>query len=235
MSVRRGIVLAGGLGTRLRVAVGDLPKPLVDVGGEPLVAHQIRRLVEAGVPDVVVAVGFGAQQVQDALGTGDRWGARLTYSREDQPLGTGGALALAARSVDAEDTVVVVNGDLLSRHDLAAQVAAFERSGAAGSIHVREVPDARAYGVVTLDDTGTRVAGFHEKPVEPGPGLVNAGTYVMRGDVLRGLPTTVPLSLEVDVFPGLVASADVRAHRDDAAFLDVGTPEALEQARQSWG
>ncbi|GAA3548038.1 hypothetical protein AFL01nite_26680 [Aeromicrobium flavum] len=232
--MRRGIVLAGGLGTRLRPAVGDLPKPLVDVGGEPLVAHQIRRLVAAGVPDIVLAVGFGADRVERELGDGSRWGARLTYSRETEPLGTGGALALAARSgVGRSDTVVVVNGDLLSRHDLVAHVDAFERSGADLSLHVREVEDARAYGVVSVD-AADRVTGFHEKPIDPAPGLVNAGTYVVRGSVLLALPGTVPLSLEVDVFPGLAADADVRAHRDDAPFLDVGTPAALEQARQAW-
>ncbi len=231
--MRRGIVLAGGLGTRLRAASGDLPKPLVEVGGEPLVAHQIRRLVAAGVPDVTVAVGYGADQVVQLLGAGEAWGARLSYSREDEPLGTGGALALAARGAVAPgDTVVVVNGDLLSRHDLAAQVRVFEESGAAVLLHVREVSDARAYGVVSVD--GDRVTGFHEKPAEAAPGLVNAGTYVMRGEVLLGLPDTVPLSVEVDVFPRLVTSADVRAHRDDAEFLDVGTPEALEQARRAW-
>lgn len=231
--MRRGIVLAGGLGTRLRAASGDLPKPLVEVGGEPLVAHQIRRLVAAGVPDVTVAVGYGADQVVQLLGAGAAWGARLSYSREDEPLGTGGALALAARGAVAPgDTVVVVNGDLLSRHDLAAQVRVFEESGAAVLLHVREVSDARAYGVVSVD--GDRITGFHEKPAEAAPGLVNAGTYVMRGEVLLGLPDTVPLSVEVDVFPRLVTSADVRAHRDDAEFLDVGTPEALEQARRAW-
>lgn len=231
--MRRGIVLAGGLGTRLRAASGDLPKPLVEVGGEPLVAHQIRRLVAAGVPDVTVAVGYGADQVVQLLGAGEAWGARLSYSREDEPLGTGGALALAARGAVAPgDTVVVVNGDLLSRHDLAAQVRVFEESGAAVLLHVREVSDARAYGVVSVD--GDRVTGFHEKPAEAAPGLMNAGTYVMRGEVLLGLPDTVPLSVEVDVFPRLVTSADVRAHRDDAEFLDVGTPEALEQARRAW-
>lgn len=231
--MRRGIVLAGGLGTRLRAASGDLPKPLVEVGGEPLVAHQIRRLVAAGVPDVTVAVGYGADQVVQLLGAGEAWGARLSYSREDEPLGTGGALALAARGAVAPgDTVVVVNGDLLSRHDLAAQVRVFEESGAAVLLHVREVSDARAYGVVSVD--GDRITGFHEKPAEAAPGLVNAGTYVMRGEVLLGLPDTVPLSVEVDVFPRLVTSADVRAHRDDAEFLDVGTPEALEQARRAW-
>ncbi|MBC9224825.1 NTP transferase domain-containing protein [Aeromicrobium sp. 636] len=233
--MRRAIVLAGGLGTRLRPAVGDLPKPLVDVGGEPLVAHQLRRLAAAGVPDIVIAAGFGAQQVQDELGDGSRWDVRLTYSREQQPLGTGGALALAARAAVAPgDTVVVVNGDLLSAHDLAAQIDAFERSGADVSIHVREVDDARPYGVVSLDDSGTRIRGFREKPRIAAPGLVNAGTYVMRGAVLLDLPDTVPLSLEVDVFPGLAADSDVRAHRDDAPFLDVGTPDALERARQAW-
>jgi mannose-1-phosphate guanylyltransferase len=233
--VRRGIVLAGGLGTRLRPAVGDLPKPLVDVGGEPLVAHQLRRLVAAGVPDIVIAAGFGADLVAQELGDGARWGARLTYSRETEPLGTGGALALAARSAVAPgDTVVVVNGDLLSRHDLAAQLDAFERSAAEVFIHVREVEDARAYGVVSVDGTGERVTGFREKPSEAVPGFVNAGTYVMRGSVLLALPRTVPLSLEIDVFPRLAAGSDVRAHRDDAPFLDVGTPEALERARRAW-
>ncbi|HPU13174.1 MAG TPA: nucleotidyltransferase family protein [Aeromicrobium sp.] len=230
--MRRAIVLAGGLGTRLRAATGDLPKPLVKVAGRPLVAHQIGRLAGAGITDIVIATGYGADQVEAELGTGATWGAALRFSKEDSPRGTAGALALAAKGrVSADDTVVVVNGDLLSRHDLAGQLAAFESAGADASIHVREVADPRAYGVVLVG--GSRVTGFLEKPENPPSNLVNAGTYVFRGRVLLDLPDTIGLSIERDVFPQLAQYGEVIAYRDDAPFLDVGTPEALAAA-ESW-
>ncbi len=194
--------------------------------------HQIRRLAAAAIPEIIVATGYGAEQVAEQLGDGSAWGANLKFSVETEPLGTGGAIALAAKSgVQAEDFVVVVNGDLLSKHNLAAQIESFERSGADASIHVREVEDPRAYGVVLTE--GDRITGFVEKPENPPANLVNAGTYVFRGAVLLDLPATVGLSVERDVFGQLAQSGEVIAYRDDAPFLDVGTPEALAAA-ESW-
>lgn len=227
--MRRAVVLAGGLGTRMRDVGVSTPKTLLDIKGQPLIATQLERLRAVGVLDVVMATGHLGELVAETLGDGSAYGVQLSYSHEAEPMGTGGALALAAsRHVQPGDTLIVLNGDLISEHDLAGHIAAAQ--GSDWCIHVRHVDDARPYGVVRGDDEG-RVLEFVEKPAEKYAALVNAGTYVTRGEVLAQLDPTRVCSLEREVFPAaLAAGLDVRFHRDDAEFLDVGTPEAWAQA-----
>lgn len=225
----RAVILAGGLGSRMGDLTRDTPKSVLLVAGEPLIAHQLRRLVAAGVTDIRLATGHLGDVVEAALGDGAAWGARLSYSREPEPRGTGGALALAGRDVADDDVVLVLNGDLLTDHDLTAQVTHFEETGADVSIHVREVEDPRRFGVVLTD--GDRVTGFLEKPEDPPSNLVNAGTYVFRGSVLTSLPGRFPMSVEFDVFPQLITEGRrVVAYRETAYFKDVGRPEDLASA-----
>lgn len=160
MSRRLGIVLAGGRGSRLRPITDRCPKPLLPIAGEPLLAIQLRRLAAAGITDVAVATGYLAEQFEAAFGDGSGLGVRCVYSREREPLGTGGALIAAAAEVGAVpgDTLVVLNGDQLTEHDLVAQVERFEtaraEAGAVGSVHARTVPDVRAFGLLGVDDGG---------------------------------------------------------------------------------
>lgn len=229
------IIIAGGYGTRMLPFSRHTPKHLLPVGAEPLIVHQLRRLADAGVDQVVIASGHLGDRLALAVGDGRRWGLgfdRLSQHREDAPLGTGGALAAAFRSVDDgdDDPVVVVNGDLISGHDLSAHLRA-----AAGSdlcLHVREVADRRAFGSVTVDERAT-VTRFEEKAPDPGPtaGLVNAGTYVLSPAALRELPGRQPLSLEREVFSAMIrAGARVRAYREQSYFRDVGSPGDLVEA-----
>lgn len=222
--MREAVVLAGGLGTRLRAIGSDLPKPLLPLGPQPLVAYLLRRLGAFGVQRGLLAVAHQADRFPPALGDGRALGLDLTYVREPRRLGTGGALRLAADSLgDHVGTVVVANGDLLSGHDLRRQEELLAAASDADAVlHVREVPDVSAFGHVVLD--GERVASFVEKPAAGGAGLVNAGTYVLRRAVLDAIPAGVETSLERDVLPDLVRQGRVVAYREDAYFRDVGTP-----------
>ncbi|NNG41194.1 NDP-sugar synthase [Flexivirga sp. ID2601S] len=220
------VVLAGGVGSRMRPLTDHAAKPLLPLGREPLVGYQLRRLAAAGVRRVVVATGYRAADFPGVLGDGGDHGLSLSYLAEDEPLGTGGAAAAAARLVPGAGRVVVLNGDLLSSHDLRRQLAAAE--GYPLTLHVRAVPDVAAYGSVRLAPDG-RVLDFAEK-TGSGPGTVNAGTYVIDADLLRGLPAG-PASLERDVFPRLVEdSVPVLGHVDDGYFRDVGDPFAYRDA-----
>lgn len=215
-----------------------VPKPMLPLGGLPLVAHQLLRLQQVGVNRVVLATGYLAEQFAGLHGLNELT-CELVISHEDVPLGTGGALARAAGALRARDTdpVLVLNGDLLSRHDLRAQLAALARTraelGCELVLHVREVADARAYGSVSVAASG-RVTGFVEKSASPPSRLVSAGTYAVSAGLLRGLPQGVS-SLEVDILPTLVDRGLVAAYREEAYFLDVGTPEALAQAQADLG
>lgn len=227
------VVLAGGLGTRMGSLSRDQPKHLLEVAGEPFVVHQLRWLAGHGVVDVVLATSHLADRFEPVLGDGRRWGVRLHYSVEPAPEGTGGGLRRAAHHLGSlPERLVVVNGDLLTRHDLTRQVAlGLGRPDVEAVLHVRTVPDARPFGCVVADDAG-RVSAFLEKSPHPPGHEVNAGTYVLDRSVVESIPEGV-VSLEVDVLPRLVAGGRVLAHREDALWEDVGTPEALVRASRA--
>lgn len=209
----------------MRPLTDGCPKPLLPLGPEPLIGYQLRRLAQAGVRDVVVSTGYRAGQFVDVLGDGRRWGIQLRQCEEPEPLGTGGALRAAMDHMSDVDRVVAVNGDLLSSHDLAAQLAS--AASADVCMHVRQVSDVSQYGHVTCDGNG-RVTRFAEK-LGSGPGLANAGTYVISGDLLRSLPRGAS-SWERDLLPGLAGQGVVTAWVGGGYFRDVGDPTAYRLA-----
>jgi mannose-1-phosphate guanylyltransferase len=230
------VIVAGGFGTRLLPLTAHRPKHLLEVGGVPFLEHQVSRLAAAGVDHVVLATSYHADLFEPVLGDGSRWGIRLSYVQEEEPLGTAGAIRNVADALgeDPEGAVVILNGDVLSGHDLAAQLADFEtpRDGVPVdvSLHLVEVPDARAFGCVPTDDAG-RVTGFHEKSENPVTQQVNAGCYVFRRRVVDSIPAGEVVSVERQTFPELVAGgALVVGYVENAYWRDVGTPAALVAA-----
>jgi mannose-1-phosphate guanylyltransferase len=230
------VIVAGGFGTRLLPLTARRPKHLLNVGGVPFLEHQIARLAQAGVDHVVLATSYHAELFEPVLGDGSRWGVRLDYVQEQEPLGTAGAIRNVAHTLreDPEGAVLVLNGDILSGHDLRQQIADFEtpREGRRVdvSLHLVEVPDARAFGCVPTDATG-RVTGFVEKSANPVTSQVNAGCYVFRRGVIDLVPPRRAVSVERDTFPELVRTGRlVVGYVDQAYWRDVGTPEALVAA-----
>lgn len=230
------VIVAGGFGTRLLPLTATRPKHLLEVGGVPFLEHQVARLAAAGIAHVVLATSYRADLFEPVLGDGSRWGVRLTYVQEEEPLGTGGAIRNVAGALgdDPEGAVVILNGDVLSGHDLSAQLADFAtvRDGRPVdvSLHLVEVPDARAFGCVPTDASG-RVEAFVEKSDEPVSNQVNAGCYVFRRRVVDTIPAGRVVSVERETFPGLVADgALVVGFVDNAYWRDVGTPESLIDA-----
>ncbi|HET7174342.1 MAG TPA: NDP-sugar synthase [Nocardioidaceae bacterium] len=223
------VIIAGGLGTRLRPLTQHRPKHLLPVGGVPFVEHQISKLAAAGFERVVLATSYRAEAFEPVLGDGSRWSVRLTYVTEDEPLGTAGAIRNAAEHLDArgDDPVVVLNGDVLSGHDLAAQVAFHRGHHADATLHLVTVDDARAYGCVPTDRDGL-VLAFLEKSPDPVSRQVNAGCYVLNAAVIDDIPVGRAVSVERETFPALVtAGRRVLGFLDPSYWLDLGTPEAL--------
>lgn len=222
------VLLVGGQGTRLRPLTLSTPKQLLPLVGQPLLAHQILRLRDAGARHIVLATSYQAQAFREQLGDGSALGVALTYVEEEVPLGTGGAIGNVAGHLRSgpEDQVVVVNGDNLSGHDLAGQVARHAATLADVTLHLVEVDDARAFGCVPCDADG-RVTAFLEKMPEPVTRWVNAGCYVFRRSVIDSIPSGRPVSVERETFPGLLAAGGrVFAWQESAYWSDVGTPEA---------
>jgi mannose-1-phosphate guanylyltransferase len=224
------ILLVGGLGTRLRPLTLRCPKPMLPVAGVPFVAHQLARASAAGVTRVVLATAY-RPEVFAQLGDGSLWGVELVLVTEDEPLGTGGAIANAGTALTSgpDEPVVILNGDVLSGHDLGAQLAAHRGAKADVTLHLVEVADARAFGSVPTDASG-RVTAFLEKSANPPTNAINAGCYVFRRSVIDGIPVGRVVSVERETFPGLLASgAVVQAYIETAYWLDLGNPAALVQ------
>jgi mannose-1-phosphate guanylyltransferase len=224
------VLLVGGLGTRLRPLTLRCPKPMLPVAGVPFVAHQLARASAAGVTRVVLATAY-RPQVFAQLGDRSTWGVELVLVTEDEPLGTGGAIANAGTALTsgADEPVVILNGDVLSGHDLAAQLAMHESSGADVTLHLVEVADARAFGSVPTDPSG-RVTAFLEKSPNPPTNQINAGCYVFRRSVIDAIPVGRVVSVERETFPGLLAAgAVVQGYVETAYWLDLGNPAALVQ------
>lgn len=220
------VILAGGLGTRLRGAVPDLPKPLAPVAGRPFLAHQLDLLVRLGFTEAVLSVGYRAAQIRDAFGS--RYASLdLRYSEEASALGTGGALALASRQVGAP-AVLVLNGDSYCGFDSRRLLSRAQAPRGVATIVVARVKDASRFGAVRLGLQG-RVEAFTEKADPRGAAWVSAGVYVLPRRLVEAIPPG-PSSLERDAFPIWAAAGCLTAYRTRAPFLDIGTPESYARA-----
>lgn len=224
----RCLILAGGLGTRLAPVVSDLPKPMAQVAGRPFLAYLLQQVQAAGCVDIVLAIGHKGQLIEDYFGDGRHDGLHLRYSHEPQPLGTGGALALA-RPLLGTTTCLVLNGDSYCPLDLQALLAYHQAKGAWATLAATQVHDPAPYGqlVLAADD---RIIDFREKGESAGRGYVNAGIYLLEQAALNLLPATTPCSLERELFPQL-AGRGLYAFRQAAPFIDIGTPATWRQAQ----
>jgi mannose-1-phosphate guanylyltransferase len=223
------ILLVGGKGNRLRPLTVTTPKPMLPVAGVPFIAHQLAQAKSAGVDRVVLATSYKSQVFTDWLGDGARLGIQVEYVVEQTPLGTGGAMRNAADRLlsKPDDPVVVFNGDVLSGHDLVAQLEQHRNDDADVTLHLTEVDDPRAFGCVPIDQQG-RVTAFLEKMPEPVTNRINAGCYVFRRSIIDTIPFGEIVSVERQTFPELLASgARVRGFVDTAYWLDVGSPQAI--------
>jgi mannose-1-phosphate guanylyltransferase len=223
------ILLVGGQGTRLRPLTIVTPKPLLPTAGVPFLAHQLARAAAYGVTRVLMATCYRAEMFAECLGDGSSFGLEIDYIQEETPLDTGGAIRNAATALRSGpgDPVVVLNGDVLSGHDLAAQVAWHQEAGAAATLHLVEVADPSRFGCVPLDADG-RVTAFLEKTPDPVTNRINAGCYVFRREVIDRIPPGRRVSVERETFPELISGRDlVLGYVDTGYWLDVGTPEAF--------
>jgi NDP-sugar pyrophosphorylase family protein len=215
------LLLAGGKAERLGEAAQGLPKPLVPVGGIPLAAYAVGRLVECGVTRVVVACRAGDEGAFLAALSG--LGAEVEAVGEEEPLGRGGGLRLAATRRREEGPVLALNGDELLDVDFRALLAGHDASSAAGTIVVAQVRS--PFGVVEVEDDGT-VTGFREAPLLEQ--WVNSGVYVLGEDVLALLPEKG--DHEQSTFPQLARERRLHAHRHEGIWLTVNTPKDLRRA-----
>jgi NDP-sugar pyrophosphorylase family protein len=222
------VVLAGGLGTRLRAAVADRPKALAQIANRPFLAFLLDQLDAAGVRIAVLCVGYLGGQIQKTFGNEYR-GLHLTYSQEQSPLGTGGALRSALSKLTS-DPVLVLNGDSYCEADLPALLDWHRKHRAEATLLLTGVPDTQRYGRVTVD-AHDAVAAFEEKGNAGGPGQISAGIYAIGRRFLLAMPPTGSPSLEHDVFPAWIGRG-LSGCPAGGRFLDIGTPESYAAAEE---
>ena len=223
------IMVVGGKGTRLRPLTVNTQKSMLPCAGVPFLTHLLARAQQAGVEHLVLATSYRAELFSAHFGDGAALGLELSYVTESMPLGTGGALRNVADRLRSgpDDPVLIFNGDILSGHDIRAQLTAHRAAAADVTLHLTEVADARAYGCVPTDPDG-RVTAFLEKMPEPVSNQINAGCYVFRRRVLDEIPAGQVVSVERETFPALLArGARVHGYLDSSYWLDVGTPAAF--------
>jgi mannose-1-phosphate guanylyltransferase len=229
MSGREAVVLVGGRGTRLRPLTVDMPKPMLPTAGVPFLHHVLARARDAGIEHVVLATSYRPEVFEAGIGDGSSLGLRVDFVTEVEPLGTGGAISNVGSLLESkpDEPVVILNGDILSDHDIADQVAAHVAAGADVSLHLTEVADPRAFGCVPTDAAG-RVTQFLEKTPDPVTRHINAGCYVFARRVIDEIPVGRRVSVERETFPDLLRDgALVLGHVDKGYWLDVGTPAAF--------
>jgi len=227
------VILAGGLGTRLRPVVADRPKVLAPVLQRPFVTYLLDQLAAAGLRRVVFLTGYRAEQIEQELG-GSHAGMKLLYSREKKPLGTAGALRAALPYLTTRN-ILLLNGDSYCHVDLTAFADFHSQQRADLSLVITAVPDSGRYGQVVLA-ADNRLDGFAEKlqaGVRGQSGWINAGIYLLRRSLVEEIPQGRAVSLERELLPNWIAGEQGRrvfGFRCPGPFLDIGTPESYAAA-----
>lgn len=221
----KAVILVGGEGTRLRPLTCNTPKVMVPVLNRPFLEHLMGYLKKHKVIDIVLAVGKSLRQIQDYFGDGRMFGVRLTYSIENSPLGTAGAVKNAEEFLD--DSFIVLNGDIFTEFDLSVMMRLHRRNKAVAGLALTPVEDPTVYGVVETDDEG-RVKRFIEKPSRDKvtTNMINAGIYILEPEVLGYVAPSTFSMFERDVFPPLLERGGaVYGYPFRDYWIDMGTPE----------
>lgn len=226
----KAIVLVGGLGTRLREAVPEIPKPMAPIAGRPFLEYILDQLVAAATEEIILSVGYKSEIIRNHFGDAYR-DIPLVYVKETEPLGTGGAIVHAVQERKIRDPLMVLNGDTWLGIDYANLARWYKQKPADIAITLAEVSDVLRYGSVKL--AMDRVIEFREKD-QKGPGLINAGTYIVQPQVFGQLSLAEHFSFEDDVLRACCGSLYIRAMVSNAYFIDIGIPEDYRRAQMEF-
>ncbi len=226
--VEEAVVLAGGLGTRLRNVIKDVPKPMAEINGKPFLEYLLNYVTSQGILKIVLSVGYKHEIIKDYFGD-SFMGAELFYSIEDEPLGTGGALKRAMEFIDSNN-VFVLNGDTIFKIDLKE----FERfhfwKKSSLSVALKKIEKSNRYGIVELKQDQS-IKAFLEK-IYVDEGLINGGTYLLNKDFFNSFDLPNEFSFETDFLEKYYINYKFYGFISNAYFIDIGVPEDYEKAKQ---
>jgi len=228
----KGMILAGGLSTRLYPLTLELPKPLVPVLDEPVVSHVIEYLKRHGVDDLIINVHYFPEAVRGYVSDGSKWGVRIDYLHEPQLMGSAGAVRQVANRF--RETFVVIGCDDVTDIDLTAALAFHRERMAEATIVLAEVADISQYGAVIVDATG-RILEFQEKPPKgiERSNLANTGVYIFEPALLQRIPEQTFYDFGKQVFPEMLAAGGAfYGMRQQAYWCDIGTPSEYRRVHR---
>ena len=231
MEIKKAVILAGGLGTRLRPLTEKTAKSMIDVHGRPLLEHLIALFKKFGITDIYLSVGYLKEQIKEHFGDGTAFGIKVTYIDEDDPLGTAGPIKKGC--ADFKESFFVSNGDELKDFDLEEMYEMHTRNNAWVTIALTEVEDPSAYGVVRME--GEKIVEFVSKPKkeEAPSNLINSGFYIFNPIVIAHIPEGFAMS-ETDVFPTLAKAGHVYGYKAKGQWLPTDTFEKYDKAKAEW-
>lgn len=222
----QAILLAGGLGTRLREVVVDRPKPMALIKGKPFIEYVIHELMAYGITDIVFAIGYKGAVIEEYFGDGSEFGITVHYAYEEELLGTAGAIKHAGAYV-TEDEFLVLNADTFYQIDYVQLFRLKKERSMDMALVLREVSDVSRYGRVVLEDQ--MLTAFNEKSSKPKPGYINGGIYLMNRNLLSEIPDG-KVSLENQMMPlWLKQSKRLGGMVAEGYFIDIGIPEDYHQ------
>ena len=226
----QAVILAGGLGTRMRPITETIPKPMIAVAGKPFLQHQLELLRGAGIERALLLVAYLGEQIQEYFGDGAKFGCKVSYSFEPSPLGTGGALKNAEAQL--QDEFVLVNGDTYLAIDYRALTKQFAAVNCSALIvgyekHATVLQDIPASVLPNNLGVDRGVVTAYRKRNPEGLSHIDAGVIVLKKEILAGLPAGQKCSLEEEIYPSLIARGEMRAWASHEAFYDMGSPAGL--------
>jgi len=227
--INEAIILAGGLGTRLKDVIKDIPKPMAPIDGKPFLHYVFQYLTRFPIERVILAVGYKYEVIEAIFGT-NYLGIEIEYAIENEPLGTGGAIANALQLTKSDD-VFLLNGDTFFDVGLNALYAHHQLSGSRLTLSLKPMQNFDRYGTVVLK--GTQITAFNEKkPVAKG--LINGGVYVLNRALFSNPNLPSKFSFEKDIMEQSVLQFDMQAFFSDGYFIDIGIPEDYDRAQKEF-
>lgn len=247
---KKAIILAGGLGTRLRPLTLTIPKPLIDVNGRTLTDHILDILKKYGMKEVYLSISYLGHKIQEYFGNKNNseknFGVKVNYLLEKHPLGTAGPLLILKkenRQKELNNTFIMVNGDNLFNLDFKKMYEQHKKANAVATIGLTKVEDPSKYGVVRIDNkfkfedkNFVKILEFVEKPArENAPSnLISSGYYILEPEVFDYLPDKEVVMMEKDIWPALAKAGKLYGFISDGQWFDTGTMEAYERVKKEW-
>lgn len=226
------IILAGGVGVKLRPLTYEIPKALIPIQGRPLVEYMIENLQKSEIRNIVFAIGHLGDKIKQHFGDGSKFGVRITYLEEAKPQGTAGAIKLARPHLPG--TFLALHGDILSHINFSDLIHFHSHRQAVATIALTTAGQITTHGNVSL--RGSTIVRYEEKPAKEKAlsYLINTGIYVFDHEIFNFITKKGESFLEKDVFPALAATGKLEGFPFDGTWFDITTPESYEHALKYW-